>query len=231
MNIAIIPARSNSKRIKQKNIRNFLNYPIIYWSILAAKKSKVFDIIVVSTDDKKISKISNKYGAVTPFLRPKNISDDKSSIHDVINHAIKYFHQKKSKIDYVCCINATAPMIKVKDITHGYKMIKRKRLGYVFSATENDFNYERIFTNNKAGVRMLFPKFYNFNSQRLKKTFHDAGQFYWAHSKTWLKKNRIFSKGSSIISIPSYRSQDINTIKDWKISEIKYKTLKKYEKK
>ena len=77
---------------------------------------------------------------------------------------------------------------------------------------------------------MIFPNFYFRNSQKLKKTYHDSGQFYWAKSDTWLNNKKIFSKKSSVIFIPNYRSQDINTLQDWKISELKYKILKKYEK-
>ncbi len=73
MNIAIIPARKGSKRIKNKNIKLFSKFPIIFWSILAAKKTRLFDKIIVSTDDKAISKIAKKFGADVPFLRPKNI--------------------------------------------------------------------------------------------------------------------------------------------------------------
>ena len=73
-NIAIIPARSGSRRIKDKNIKIFNKKPIIYWSIKAAKESKIFDRIIVSTDSKKIAKISNRYGAETPFIRKKKIS-------------------------------------------------------------------------------------------------------------------------------------------------------------
>ena len=71
MNIAIIPARIGSKRIKQKNIKIFKGKPLIYYSINAAKKSKVFDKILVSTDSEKIGEIARKYGADVPFLRPK----------------------------------------------------------------------------------------------------------------------------------------------------------------
>ena len=71
MNIAIIPARSGSKRIKNKNIKLFFGKPLIYYAITAAIKSDVFDKIIVSSDSKKILNIANKYGASTPFLRPK----------------------------------------------------------------------------------------------------------------------------------------------------------------
>jgi len=98
MNIAIIPARKRSVRIKNKNIKLFRGKPIIYWSIKTAKKSKIFDKIIVSTDDKKILKVSKKFGAEVPFLRPKKLSDNKTGIIKVIQHAIKELDKKKNKI-------------------------------------------------------------------------------------------------------------------------------------
>ena len=87
-NICIIPARANSKRIKNKNIKNFCGKPIIYWSIQAAKKSKCFSKIIISSDSKKILNISEKFGAIKNNLRPRKISTDKSSMDDVIKYEI-----------------------------------------------------------------------------------------------------------------------------------------------
>ena len=100
-NIAIIPARSGSRKIKDKNIKIFNKKPIIYWSIKAAKESKIFDRIIVSTDSKKIAKISNRYGAETPFIRKKKLAQDIISTVDVVRDAIKNSNIYNAK---VCCI-------------------------------------------------------------------------------------------------------------------------------
>ena len=94
MKIAIIPARGGSKRIKNKNIKEFHGKPIIAWSIETALKSKCFDKIIVSTDSEKIKKIAEKYGAEIPFLRPKNLSDDYTPTAPVISHSIKYLEKR-----------------------------------------------------------------------------------------------------------------------------------------
>ncbi len=75
---------------------------------------------------------------------------------------------------------------------------------------------------------MLYAKYYNYNTQDLNETFHDAAQFYWGTTDAWLNKKKIFTKNSSIIEIPNYRVQDIDTIEDWKYAELKYKILKKF---
>ena len=87
MNIAVIPARGGSKRIPKKNIKEFCGKPLIAWSIEAAIKSKLFDHVILSTEDQEIIRIGKEYGAEVPFLRPINLSDDFSSTDDVMQHA------------------------------------------------------------------------------------------------------------------------------------------------
>ena len=91
MNIAIIPARAGSERIKKKNIKIFHGKPIIAWSIQEALKSKLFKKVIVSTDSKKIANISKKYGAEVPFLRSKSLSKSTANINDVIFDVLKYY--------------------------------------------------------------------------------------------------------------------------------------------
>ena len=84
MNLAIIPARLGSKRLPKKNIKLFYGRPIISYSIDAAKKTKIFDKIIVSTESIKLKKIAERYGAEVPFLRPKKIADDKTHFNEAI---------------------------------------------------------------------------------------------------------------------------------------------------
>ncbi len=226
MNIAIIPARSGSKRIRNKNIKKFLGHPMIYWSIKRAKQSNIFDEIIVSTDSRRIKSIAENLGCNVPFLRPKKISDDKTGIDEVIFHTLNLL--KKIKPKFVCCINATSPLILSKDLIAGLKRIKKKKLEYVFSAAKYDYPIQRSFQFKKKKLKMLYAKYYNYNTQDLNETFHDAAQFYWGTTDAWLNKKKIFTKNSSIIEIPNYRVQDIDTIEDWKYAELKYKILKKF---
>ena len=90
--VAIIPARSGSKRIPFKNIKKYAGYPLIYWSIQLAKSSPYIDDVVVSTDCEDIANISKQYGASVPFIRPKHISGDLSTDYEFMEHFIKNTH-------------------------------------------------------------------------------------------------------------------------------------------
>ena len=98
LRVAIIPARSGSKRIKNKNIRDFCGYPMIGRAILNAKKSALFDKVIVSTDSIKIKEISIEFGADVPFVRPKNLADEYTSTITVIRHAIDWLNEQGIKL-------------------------------------------------------------------------------------------------------------------------------------
>ena len=213
MNIAIIPARGGSKRIKGKNIKFFLGKPIISYAIKCAKESKIFDKIIVSSDNKEIIKVANKFGAETPFVRPKNISKDTTSTIKVIKHAIKWLQKNGDKPKFICCIYATTPLMKPEDLKNSFKNIKKK--SFVISAAKYSYPIQRSFYLKNNKIKLYNYSKRSISSQKLEATFHDAGQFYWGKKEAWIKKKNIFGSKSAILEIPRWRVQDINDKKDW----------------
>lgn len=227
MRLCVIPARGNSKRIPKKNIKNFHGKPIIAWSIELAIKSKCFDKIIVSTDDAKISKIAKDYGAETPFVRPKNLSDDHTETVHVISHAIQWYIRRNIKPQYVCCIYATAPFVKIKDLKRGLKILKKTKCNFTFLATNYNYPIQRSFKiKNNGKLKMFYPKYLNYRSQDLEQSYHDVGQFYWGTADAWSKKKNIISTNSIPILISRESAVDIDTQEDWKIAEKVFKNFK-----
>lgn len=223
MIIAIIPARKNSKRIKNKNIKKFFNKPIISYSINAAKKSKLFDRIIVSTDCKKIAKISKMYGAEVPFLRPKELSDDFTGSNDVIKHAINFLRKKIKKINYVCCLYPTAPLITPVLLKRGIKLLKKNKTNFCFVATKFEAPIERrIIVGKNFKAKLNDKKFLSRRSQDFKTYYYDAGQFYWAKPSSFIKYDDIFKTSASALVVSPNKVADINYIDDWKMTEIKF---------
>ena len=222
MIIAIIPARSGSKRIKNKNIKKFNGKPIISYPIKILKKTKLFNNIFTSTDSKLISKISVKYGSEIPFLRNKSLADDKSGIIEVIKNFLQNL-AKKNKIipNYVCCVLPTAVFIKPNDILSAYRILRTsKNIDYVFSGHSIDSSFYRSFKLSKMRPNMLFPKNYYKNSQDLpKKIFIDSGQFYFARTQVFLNNKKVFQKRSKVFQLNHDNVIDINTLQDWKKAE------------
>ena len=229
-NVAIIPARLNSERIPKKNIKMFFGKPMIAWSIKVAIDSNLFDRVIVSTDSKKIAKIANRYGAETPFLRPKKLSDNITPINEVANHAILHVQEnEKIKIDYACIIFATAPFLKKKYLIEGYERLKNNSQNYCVSIAEYSFPIERALRKNKMNkIKIIEKNNYLRRSQDFKKSFHEAGQFIWGKAKAFTKKLSSYEKSIGVV-IPNHLVQDIDNLSDWKISEIKFKILEKME--
>ncbi|MDR1057388.1 MAG: pseudaminic acid cytidylyltransferase [Coxiellaceae bacterium] len=221
MNVAIIPARGGSKRIPCKNIKPFYGKPMIAWSIEAALKAKVFDHVIVSTNNEGIAQVAKEWGAEIPFMRPKELSDDYTGTTEVVAHSIKMMKDYNWNINAVCCIYATAPFIMFSDIVAGLSALNCGDWDYVFSITDFAAPIFRSFEVTKeGGVKMFFPEYFTARSQDLPESFHDAGQFYWGKPKSWLEGKRIFDRHSKPIFIPRWRVQDIDTQEDWNRAQI-----------
>lgn len=128
MNVAVVPARGGSVRIPRKNIREFFGRPIIAYSIGAARDSGLFDLIVVSTDDDEISEVSQKHGATVMRRSKEEADDEKIGTQEVAAEVLKFI-----RCDYACCIYATAPMLKAKDLQWTLSAVRKGHYDYVYS--------------------------------------------------------------------------------------------------
>lgn len=228
--VAIIPARGGSKRIPRKNIKDFFGKPLIAYSIEVALKSKLFDKVIVSTDDDEIAQISKEYGAEVPFIRPKVLSDDFTGSGDVIAHAIDYLNRQGFKYDYCCTIYATAPLLQEKYLKEGFKKLKNSNAVLAFSCTSMPFPIQRTFKINEDGrCEMFWPENFTKRSQDLEEAFQDAGQFYWEDLNKKLS-DIAFGKDSIPVILPRHLVCDIDTLEDWERAEVIYKIIKEVKK-
>ena len=226
MNIAIIPARGGSKRIPRKNIKLFCGKPIIAYSIMAAKKTKLFDRVIVSTDDHEIANVALEWGAEIPFMRPQHLADDYTTTLDVITHAINWLNKNDAFYDHTCCIYATAPFIRISDLKKGYELLKNNDTNFSFPVTtfpSSIFRALKLTENNT--LKMFWPEHLNTRTQDLPEAYHDVGQFYWGKTEAFLENRTILNEHSSPVVIPRYLAQDIDTPEDWEQAELIYSIL------
>jgi pseudaminic acid cytidylyltransferase len=220
--ICIIPARGGSKRIPRKNVALFHGRPIISWSIKAAFDSDLFDRIVVSTNDQEIAEVARAEGADVPFLRPDALADDFTPTVPVISHAIEALALEPDAA--VCCLYATAPLVRADDIRAGYLLLEDADT--VISITSFAFPIQRGLRFLKNGnVEMLHPEHLLTRSQDLEETWHDAGQFYWARANFWSRGGSLFGSGAKGLPLPRFRVQDIDTLEDWARAEVLFASV------
>lgn len=225
-NIVIIPARKGSKRIPNKNIKEFCGNPIISYSIDAAIKSNLFDEVMVSTDSEEIAKIAISLGAKVPFLRSEKNSNDISGLSDVVIEVLYGYEKNNIKFENVCCILATVPFLSVNSLNESYEQFTKNHFDAVFSAVKYSYPIQRSFkiTGNKA--YMIYPENYSKRTQDMESTYHDAGQFYWIKSEKILEIKKLFTDDNTgIYLLPEKMVQDIDTEEDWEIAELKYNIL------
>lgn len=230
MRLCVIPARGGSKRIPRKNIKEFCGKPMIAYSIEAAIASGLFEKIVVSTDDEEIAKIAQSYGALVPFMRPRELSDDHTATIPVIAHAIRASVEDIKEVEAVCCIYATAPFVQAQFIKEAYEKLLTCKASYAFSATSFPFPIQRAIRLSKNNrVEMFSPENFAVRSQDLEEAYHDAGQFYWGTPEAWLEGKIIFAPHSTAVLLPRHLVQDIDTPEDWIRAEFMFQALGLHE--
>jgi len=218
--IAIIPARGGSKRIPRKNVKYLSGKPAIAYPIDLALNSGIFERVIVSTDDAEIGEVSRNYGAETPFVREAELSNDFTVTVDVIADAAQRLLNDGQTFDYICCIYPVTPLLEVNRLKESFQVLESGRWDYVFPAIEFSSPIERGFKKGNSGVvEFSFPEFANTRTQDIKKTFHDAGQFYFGKSEAWLGKRPILNGNSTFIEMSKNETLDIDDLEDWVLVE------------
>ena len=231
--LAIIPARSGSKGLLNKNIKILNKKPLIYWPIKAVKKSKYVDKAILSTDSKKIQKISLKYGIESPFLRPKKISLDKTPTFEVIKHAINFFSNQNTFFDYVVLLEPTSPLTTSDDIDTAIEKLhkNKKKADSIVSVSENvnqhpDFNVKV----KKNGMLAKFITKQVKRRQDISKVFFFDGSLYISKTSSYLKNKTFFHNKTVAFVSPKWKSIEIDDIVDLICVEAIMKNLKKLNK-
>jgi len=223
--IAIITARGGSKRIPKKNIKDFCGKPIIAYTIEAALKSGVFDVVMVSTDSEEIAEISKKYGAEVPFLRSAKTSDDFATTEDVIREVLDNYQDMGQSFEYLSCLYPTAPFITPDRLKEGMELLLNSGAESLNPVVEYSFPPARSHVITEDGrLKFRWPENCYKRSQDLEPWYHDAGQFYFYKTEAFLKKSRLeFDEIAMVLN--ELEVQDIDNETDWQLAELKYKLI------
>jgi len=135
-NLAIIPARSGSKGLHDKNIKELNGKPLMAYSIEAALKSNLFDEVMVSTDSEKYAEIAQEHGASVPFLRSEELSGDKAGSWDVVKEVLNRYKEMGKEFDTICLLQPTSPLRDAEDIKNAYNLYKERASVAVISVGE-----------------------------------------------------------------------------------------------
>ena len=207
--IAIIPARGGSKRIERKNIKPFLNVPIIKYSIDAAFGARCFDEIMVSTDDKEIAEIAIRFGANVPFYRSQKTSHDYAMTAEVIEEVVREYARLGLNFEFLCCLYPTAPLVTPLKLKEALSLLQNSDADCVLPVTRFSYPVQRSLKIENGLVKMYWPENYNKRSQDLES---------------------IYTECTIPFEIDESEVQDIDSEEDWKIAEMKYLLIHKRKK-
>lgn len=222
--VAIITARGGSKRIPRKNIKDFCGKPIIAYTIEAAIESKLFDEVMVSTEDDEIAAVAEQYGAKIPFRRSAATADDFATTADVLNEVLSEYKKRGQEFDWMCCLYPTAPLVTAETLREAWTYLQEKQADALTPVVKFSYPPQRCFILENGYLRYKWPEYIRSRSQDLEPFYHDAGQFYF---------NRVqgFQEGKVAKLVPyildDLQVQDIDNLEDWEMAEIKYKLLQK----
>lgn len=220
-NLCIIPARGGSKRIPCKNRKIFNGKPIIFYSIDNALNSNLFKEICISTDDREIEILCSEFEKITILERSIKNSSDDATLNDVVSEVINHYKKKQVIFDSICLLLPTAPLLTLELFKKSYEYFKAKKLDYLCSVSEYDYPIEKALSIQPDGnISFLNPHNARVNSQKLNSYVHDTGQFYWFKFESGMSVNNKHG-----YLIPSIYSQDIDTMNDWKVAELKFQIL------
>lgn len=220
-NIAIIPARSGSKGLKDKNIKLLNGKPLLAYSIEEAIKSKCFDTVFVSTDSKKYADIAKKYGAEVPFLRSKNNATDKSDAWSVVRETLDNYDKLGKRFDTFTYLQPTSPLRTSKDIKNAYKLYKELKANSIVSVCETEVSplYCYKLPKNNLLSKVLNVENENKRRQDTGLYYNMNGAIYLSNVSNFIKTNDIYKNKCYAYVMNKKSSVDIDDELDFKFVE------------
>lgn len=206
VSLAIITARKNSKRLKDKNKKILGSKPLVSWTIDFAKNMKIFDHILITTDDNDIIQIAKKKKILAPWLRPKKLAQDKTSSYKAVMHALIWYEKKYSKVDCIFLLQPTTPFRSKKILLNAHKIFKKTKKS-VMSVMPTLKKFENTLLNG---------------SERNKKKFFysPSGSFFLISPKELRKYKNFINKNNYLYLITNDKLNiDIDDIKDWNLAK------------
>ena len=225
--ICIIAARGGSKGIPQKNTRLLAGKPLIAHTIEKALDSNIFSSVIVSTDDYKISKISKKYGAEVPFMRPKKLATDYASTDSVIIHAIKKLRSMDYRFEIIVNRDCTVPFITNKDIMQSIKLLIKKNCDLVCGVYKQHHNpyFNLMETNSRGFLRFSKKRKNKFTSRQNIPTVFQANGLFSFYANKLLKYGKLYMPKTIPYEISLESGLMIDTEFEFQIAEMIAKKL------
>ncbi len=227
--IAVIPARGGSKRISKKNIRPFHGKPIIAYAIEECIKSELFSRIIVSTDSIEIAQVAIKFGAEVFTRVDEENSSDTAPVISVVKELIN-LQKLEIESESICCVFPCTPLLTYHSLISSFEILRKNEVDFVFPVFNPGLPISRaLFINPNGYIEMMDREFRNTATNLLSESLFDAGQYYWAKTKTWVESESILGGINMPYLIDRLSAVDIDNEEDWLLAEILFAKQNKGE--
>lgn len=219
--LAIIPARSGSKGLPDKNIRSLLGKPLMAYSIAAAKESGLFDRVYVSTDSEAYKRIAEEYGATAPFLRTSSLSGDLASSWDVVKQALDVFAEMGEEYDEIALLQPTSPLRTAEDIVKAHELMEEKDAMAVIGVCVMAHSplWSNTLPEDGSMAGFIRPEVVGMSRQALPDYFQINGAMYFIKKPCLEQIENLYENRCYAYVMPAERSVDIDTITDFYLAE------------
>lgn len=219
--LCIIPARGNSKRLPEKNIKNLGNKPLIAWSIDFAVDSEIFDYVLVSTDNPRIAEVALGCGASVPWLRPDHLATDEATTISVVKHALAWYEKEYGKPSAIVVLQPTTPLRSIsvlRDMLNIYNETKNK-VKSVVSMSSIDYHPGWTFYESGEGWKPCMDwSWFTTRSQELPRVAKLDGSIYIL-SPDLVETEQIIGEWTIPYLNTSEVFFDIDTLADFEAAE------------
>lgn len=215
--LGLIPARSGSKRLPQKNIKNFCGLPMISWTIKAGQMSKSIDKLIISTDDYEIAEIAEKFGCEVPFIRPKELSTDDATSTDVVFHALQYFPD----FTHIILLQPTSPLRQAHHIDEAFSLISSHEDVSCISVKHLNHDQKATYLIDENGFMNLY-----LNNELMQSNIDSKracvpnGAIFISPVREFIVEKSLYTKKIKPYFMSYEESVDVDTIQDFNQAEV-----------
>lgn len=220
MKVAIIPARSGSKRLPRKNVLPVLGKPILSYPIAAVKECSLFDDVIVSTDDREIGEAALAAG-VRVLKRPVELAADRATVVQVCLHVLEELRNERISPEYFCCVYPTALFIKPEDLRDSFSLMQSEpEADFVMGVSEYSLQPVQALKSKGDFLKAMWPEYLGVQSQFQPKLVASNGTLYWARTLAFFNAKTFYGDKLKGFLIPRIRAVDIDTPEAFRIAEI-----------
>ncbi len=225
--MALIPARGGSKRLPRKNLRPFFGHPMLAYGIAAARNSRLFERVLVSTDDPEIGAIACWYGA--EYLpRPPAYADDSADLVPVGVHALETLEAEGLRPDALCVLLPNCPLRRSEDIVAQYQLFQEERRAFQISVVpyRSVYPHWALLASEEGRGSWLFGWQYVVNSQDLQTAYCPTGAVWWARTEPFLAQRAFYGDPFHLAIMDANRGIDLDRGEDLELADLLVRGLR-----